>query len=475
MGKTHSGNTRAAKEMAGLAFALFFLVACSNAEILNKIGVNYGRLGSNLPSPYESIEHLKSMKAGRVKIYDANPEILKLLSGTNIYVAITVPNSQIISIASNQSVANSWVRDNIIPYYPETMIRFLLVGNEVFSHSSDQDKQIWQNLVPAMRKLKSSLASHDIRNIKIGTPLAMDVLRTSHPPSSGTFRSDIAAVMVPLLKFLNSTNSYFCLDVYPYFAWSASPNNISLDFALFTSNRTYTDPSSQLKYANVLDMMLDSVIFAMTNLGYPNIKLLISETGWPNAGDVDQHGANIYNAATYNRNLVKRLTSRQPVGTPARRGAEIPTFLFALFDENQKPGAGTERHWGLLRPSGQPVYEIDLTGNRSLADYPPLPAARNNRPFRGKLWCVVVKGANLTRLRAALDFACNHGNGTCDALTPGNECYDPVSLTAHADYAFSSYYAKFRSQGATCYFNGLAELTTKNPSRPTCQFPSATV
>ncbi|KAF2298116.1 hypothetical protein GH714_015125 [Hevea brasiliensis] len=383
-----------------------------DAEISSRIGINYGRLGNNLPSAFQSIQIIQSMNAGRVKLYDANPEILKLLSGTKIHVSIMVPNHEIISIASDQSIANKWVQDNVFQYYPDTMIRFILVGNEVLSCFSDQEKNIWLNLVPAMRRIKNSLRAQKIQNIKVGTPLAMDILQTTFPPSKGNFRSDISStVIVPLLKFLNGTKSFFFIDVYPYFAWSANPSNTSIDMALFKSNENYTDPATGFVYTNLLDQMLDSVIFAMTKLGFPDV----------------------------------RMTAKPPIGTPARPGEVIPTFIFSLYDENQKDGPGTERHWGLLNANGAPIYDIDLTGNHLQSEYGPLPKPNNNDPYKEKLWCIAARGADLMELDRALD------------------------------YAFSSYWAQFRSQGANCHFNGLAEQTTTNPSRGSCKFPSVTL
>lgn len=307
------------------------------------------------------------MKAGRVKLYDTNPEILKVLSGTKIHVSIMLPNDLISKISYNQTLADEWVENNVVPFYPDTMIRFLLVGNEVLSYnSSNQDRQTWINLVPAMRRIKYSLKARNIRNIKVGTPLAMDMFQMTYPPSSAMFRPDISdTVMRPLLEFLNRTNSFFFIDSYPYFSWAANRNDISLDYALFEGrNFRYTDPGSNLTYTNLLDQMLDSAIFAMEKLGYPNIRLSIAETGWPNSGNIDEPGASAYNAAIYNRNLVDKMTAKPPIGTPARPGVVIPTFIFALYDENQKIGPETERHWGLLHPDGQPIYEFELTGKR---------------------------------------------------------------------------------------------------------------
>ncbi|KAL2933047.1 putative glucan endo-1 3-beta-glucosidase A6, partial [Bienertia sinuspersici] len=413
-----------------------------------KVGVNYGTLGNNLPKPSKSVELIKTLKAGRVKLYNPNPEILNALNGTNIQVSIMVPNEIITNISTNQTMANEWVHTNLVAYYPHTLIRYLLVGNEILSFMGEDDKKVWHALVPAMRKLQYALKTCGIRKVKVGTTMAMDVLESSFPPSNGTFRSDIGLpVMRPLLQFLSRTKSFLFVDCYPYFAWSQSYKTISLDYALFNGGKTYKDPVSGLTYTNLLDQMLDSIHFAMKKMGYPDVRIWIAETGWPNGGDVDQIGANVYNAATYNRNLVQKLNAKPPLGTPARPGVVLPSFVFSLYNENQKGGQGTERHWGMFYPNGSSVYPIDLTGETRLSSYPPLPKPENNEPYKGKIWCVLVKDANMTLLNDAVTYACGQGNGTCAAIQPGGKCFKPQSAVCHASYAFSSYFAQFRSQG----------------------------
>lgn len=163
----------------------FLSLPLAGATNSNRIGVNYGQLGNDLLPPSQSVQLLESMNAGLVKIYDANPEILRQLSGTSMHVSIMVPNDLIPKIASKRAEADLWVRENVLPYYPETMIRFILVGNEILSHNGSQDQRLWHDLVPAMTRIQIALKWHNIRNIKVGTPLAMDVLESSYPPSSG--------------------------------------------------------------------------------------------------------------------------------------------------------------------------------------------------------------------------------------------------------------------------------------------------
>jgi hypothetical protein len=315
-----------------------------------------------------------------------------------------------------------------------------------------------------MHRIKHSLTTFGLHKIKVGTPLAMDVLQTSFPPSSGTFRNDIAlSVIKPMLEFLHVTNSFFFIDVYPFFAWASDPVNINLDYALFESNNiTVTDSGTGLVYTNLFDQMVDAVYFAMERLGFPDIQIFIAETGWPNGGDLDQIGANIHNAATYNRNFVKKVTKKPLTGTPARPSSILPSFIFALYNENLKTGLGTERHFGLLYPNGSSIYEIDLSGETPDSEFKPLPPPGD---YKGKAWCVVVEGANKTAVVEALSFACSQGNQTCDSIQPGKPCFKPDSVVDHANYAFSSYWAQFRHLGGTCNFNGLATQIAKDPSK----------
>ncbi|KAL3621931.1 hypothetical protein CASFOL_034127 [Castilleja foliolosa] len=201
-----------------------------------------------------------------------------------------LPNQLIPTISANQTLEVEWVRNNVLPFYPQSKIRYLLIGNEILSN---QPNTTWFQLVPAMRKIRVSVKKFGLNKVKIGTPLAMDCLESSYPPSNGTFRSSVRGeVIEPLLQFLNRTKSFFFVDVYTYFAWASQPKQISLNYALLQpTNTTFTDPVTGLKYTNLLDQMLDALYFAMNRARYPNVRLFIAETGWPNGRDLDQIGA----------------------------------------------------------------------------------------------------------------------------------------------------------------------------------------
>ncbi|KAH7423275.1 hypothetical protein KP509_12G047300 [Ceratopteris richardii] len=427
------------------------------------IGVNYGQLGDNLPPPRRAVELIKSMRIGKVKIYDANPAILGQLANSDIEVCVMLPNEQIVAVANNATLAEMFIRNNISTFYPATPIRTLLVGNEILSGPN----QTWPYLVPAMINLHKALRKLRIRKIKVSTPLAMDMLGGPlFPPSNASFRTDIAqTVMKPMLRFLHHTNAPLFVDVYPFFARENDATHISLGFALFEPDAGIYKDVNSLEYHNLLDVQLDAVFAAMERAGFPKIRITISETGWPTREDLDERGASIHNAALYNRRLVKRALSNPPLGTPRRQGELIDTYFFALFNEDLKSGPTTERNWGLLYPNGTHVYDIDLTGYLNESQYKTLPNSPVEvPPGQLKLWCIANPDINATVLGGALSYACGAGSADCEPIQPGQPCFFPNTTLSHASYAFNDYYNRFHKSGGTCVFGGAANLTTNDPS-----------
>ncbi|CAK9882249.1 unnamed protein product [Sphagnum jensenii] len=324
------------------------------------VGINYGQVADNLPQPQHVSSLVQQLGFKMVKIYDTNETILNAFANTGTSVVVCVPNDEIISLAVSEVAARTWVHTNINPFFPATKITNIMVGNEILGG----DPSIWPALVPAMWQLYSGLRYYNLDdNIKISTPHPMGVLATSYPPSAGTFQPNIAtSVMAPLLNFLDLTQSHFMVNVYPYFAYLADGGtHISLNFALIEPNTTgFTDANTGLHYSCLLDAMLDATIYAMKSLNYSDIPLVITESGWPSMGDPTEIGASATNAAIYNNNLIKHVHSQPPLGTPLRPGVAFDTYIFALFNEDLKPGPLSERHWGLFYPNMSQVYTVNV-------------------------------------------------------------------------------------------------------------------
>jgi hypothetical protein len=88
-----------------------------------------------------------------------------------------------------------------------------------------------------------------------------------------------------------------------------------------TAGYVYRDPEKGLSYTNLLDQMLDVVMAAMCRASHGGVGLVLAETRWPTAGDLDQFDADVQNATTYNWNLAQhRVHHRLVDWLSTRRG-----------------------------------------------------------------------------------------------------------------------------------------------------------
>ncbi|CAH8336991.1 unnamed protein product [Eruca vesicaria subsp. sativa] len=426
------------------------------------IGVNYGRIANNLPSPTNVVTLLKSQGINRIKIYDTDKTVLTSLANSGIKVVVSLPNELLSSTASDQSFSNKWVRHNIRKHFPKTKIEAIAVGNEVFVDPHNTTSY----LVPAMKNIHTSLVKYKLhKSIKISSPFALSALANSYPPSSGSFKQElIEPVIKPILDLLRQTSSYLMVNAYPFFAYSANVDKISLDYALFRDNVGTVDSVNGLRYNSLFDAQLDAVYSAMSAVGFNDVKVMVTETGWPSAGDENEIGASESNAAAYNNGLVKRVFNGN--GTPLRPNEPLNVFLFSLFNENQKPGPTSERNYGLFYPNEGKVYDVPFVAATST------PVNGNGDQVLGQTWCVSNGDAAREKLQAALDYACGEGGADCRPIQPGATCYHPKSLEAHASFAFNSYYQRNARRVGTCYFGGTAHVVTQHPRYGKCEFPT---
>ncbi|XP_022848610.1 glucan endo-1,3-beta-glucosidase 11-like [Olea europaea var. sylvestris] len=338
-----------------LGFFLF-LSGLGFPEEVESLGINYGQVGNNLPPPHEVLNLLQSFKLTKARIYDTNPQVLTAFANSNIELIVTVDN-QMLSTLMDPQQALQWVGTHIRPYFPATKITGIAVGNEILT---GDDATLMTYLVPAMVSINAALVKLGLdQYIHVSTPNSLAVLEVSYPPSEGSFRSEISEIMPQFLQFLATTKAPFWINAYPYFAYKDDPNSVSLDYVLFNPNSGMIDPSTKLHYDNMLYAQVDAVIFAMAKMGYEGIEVMVSETGWPSKGDPDETGATAENAAIYNRNLLRRQLENE--GTPLRPNKRLEIYVFALFNEDMKPGPTSERNYGLLQPDGTMAYNVGLS------------------------------------------------------------------------------------------------------------------
>lgn len=338
-----------------------------------RIGINYGQIANNLPTPSRVSFLLRSLNVTRVKLYDADPNVLTAFANTNVEFVIGLGNEYLQRMSDPQQ-AQAWIQQHVQPYHTQTKITCITVGNEVLTGT---DTQLKSYLLPAMQGVYRALVNLGLSNeIYVAHPHSAGILENSFPPSSCSFRQDLSEYIHGMLNFHVQTKSPFLINFYPFFAYKDKPNEVPLDYVLFQPNQGTTDPITNLKYDNMLYAQIDAVYSAIKAMGHTDIPVKVSETGWPSKGDPNEFGATPENAALYNGNLFQRMQQNQ--GTPAKPSEPIDVYVFALFNENLKPGPASERNYGLYYPDGTPVYNIGLRGFLPRMDYS---AAKKNAFF----------------------------------------------------------------------------------------------
>ncbi|XP_019440325.1 PREDICTED: glucan endo-1,3-beta-glucosidase 11-like [Lupinus angustifolius] len=321
-------------------------------------GVNYGRLANNIPSPDEVVTLLKAAKVRNVRIYDADHSVLKAFRGTGLEIVVGLTNGQLQDMSANADHALNWVKDNVQSFLPATRIVGIAVGNEVLGV---EELSLWEALLGAVKNIYNATKKlHLDEMIEISTANSFAVFANSYPPSSCKFKDDVSQYMKPLLEFFSQIGSPFCLNAYPFLAYISDPENIELNYALFKPTKGIYDPKFRLRYDNMFDAQVDAAYAALENAGFDKMEVIVTETGWASNGDQNQVGANVSNARTYNYNLRKRLAKKK--GTPHRPKNVVKAYIFAIFNENTKPGATSERNFGLFKADGSISYDIGFNG-----------------------------------------------------------------------------------------------------------------
>jgi len=296
--------------------------------------------GNNLPSKQEVVDLYKSKGIGKMRIYYPDEEVLHALRGSNIELILDVAKGTLSSL-TDASEATNWVKKYVTPYAQDVKIKYITVGNIVLP--SDYEAQ---SILPTMKNIQNAISSANLQDqIKVSTAIDMSLIGSSYAPNAGVFTDQANSYIRPIINFLVKNGAPLLANVYPYFAYIGNKQSISLDYALFKQQG-----NNEAGYQNLFDAMIDSLYAALEKVGGSDVKIVVSESGWPSKGG---DSASTDNAATYYSNLINHIKN----GTPKRPDA-IETYLFAMFDENEKNGATTEQYYGLFHPNKSPKYHV---------------------------------------------------------------------------------------------------------------------
>ncbi|KAL5814862.1 hypothetical protein ACOSQ3_025642 [Xanthoceras sorbifolium] len=445
-----------------LIILLSALASMGSDSVARAIGVNWGTTASHPLPPPKVVELMKSNNITKVKLFDADPLVLQALSGSNIAVTVGIPNSMLKTLNSSKKAAETWVHDNVTRYFSSSggnvvRIEYIAVGDEPFLLSYGD--QFRSSVIGAVINIQTALTKANLAgDVKVVVPCSFDTFQSeSSLPSKGHFRPELNKTMIELLAFLSKRHSPFFVTISPFTCFRQN-KNISLDFALF-KEKAHPHNDSHKTYKNSFDLSYDTLVTALSTVGFPEMDIVVAQIGWPTDGAAN---ATSSTAEAFMKGLMDHIRSKS--GTPLRpRSSPIETYIFSLLDEDQRSIAtgNFERHWGVFTFDGQAKYRLNFGQNaKSLVN-------AQNVEYLPSRWCVVNNNKDLSNATASALEACSSAD--CSALSPGGSCYN-LSWPGNISYAFNIYYQQHDQSPDSCNFGGLGLITTVDPSVNNCRF-----
>eukprot|EP00262_Sarcandra_glabra_P010382 TRINITY_DN25646_c0_g1_i1.p1 TRINITY_DN25646_c0_g1~~TRINITY_DN25646_c0_g1_i1.p1 ORF type:complete len:501 (+),score=71.99 TRINITY_DN25646_c0_g1_i1:143-1645(+) len=437
--------------------SLLLLFSTSILVSESSVGVNWGTISSHRLPPSIVVDLMKLNNIGKVKIFDADPVVLRSLMGSGLEVMVGIPNDMLSGLSSSTALSDAWVRENVSRYVGKggADIRYVAVGNEPFLSGYSGQYQAF--IVPALNNLQQSLLKANLASfVKLVVPCNADAYESSLP-SQGSFRPELTQIMTEIASFLNSNGSPFVVNIYPFLSLYEN-SDFPQDYAFFggSSHPVIDGPNI---YYNAFDGNFDTLVSALNKIGYGQMPIIIGEVGWPTDGAL---GANVSAARAFNQGLINNVLSNK--GTPLRPGIPpVDIYLFGLLDEEQKstlPG-NFERHWGIFTFDGQAKYPLNLgLGNKVLKN-------AKDVPYLPSRWCIANPSRDLGGVTNHMGLACSMAD--CTTLSYGGSC-NGIGQKANASYAFNSYYQLQKQDSRSCDFGGSGMVTFLDPSVGDCRF-----
>ena len=316
------------------------------------LGVNFGSLFMEPPvAPEVAARQVAALPVGRAKTFSyrgSDLAFIRAAAAAGLRLAVGVPNDQL------ERLARGDTRDLVDALAPSAAaIDFLSVGNEPLDpmYGGAHDRL----LVPAMQSVRAALRQAGL-TIGVTCAHSYGIMAASYPPSAGALHPARQALVRETCAVAQATGAPFLVTLYPFLAYLSAPAEIPLDYCLFTAPPGRAVPDGPHRYANLFDAMHDALAVALGRIGFPDLEIVVGETGWPTEGAA---AATIANARLFNQGLVDHCRSGR--GTPRRPGRPVTAYLFEMYDEARKPPmpGPFESAWGLFNSALQPKYPLD--------------------------------------------------------------------------------------------------------------------
>lgn len=332
--------------------------------------------------------------------------------------------------------------------------RYVAVGDEPFLQS--YGNQYRPFVIGAAMNIQNALAKASLASeVKVVVPSSFDsFLSESGRPSSGHFRTDLNKTMIELLSFLAKHHSPFFVTVSPFLSFHQN-KNISLDFGLFKET-AQAHKDGRKTYRNSFDLSYDTLVSALSSIGFPEMDIVVSKIGWPTDGAAN---ATSPTAEVFMKGLLGHLEKK----TGSLLRPPVETYIESLLDEDHrnKSSGNFERHWGVFTFDGQAKYSFSFNHNSKK-----LVNAQNVQYLAPK-WCVVNNNKDLSNASARALEACAVAD--CTSILPGGSC-SGIGWPGNVSYALNSLYQQNDHRAESCDFGGLGLITTVDPSVDNCRF-----
>jgi hypothetical protein len=80
------------------------------------VGVNWGTVSAHRIPPLVVVDLLRANGIAKVKLFDADPAVLRALAGSGVQVMVGIRNEALAGIAASPAAADTWVAQNVSRY-----------------------------------------------------------------------------------------------------------------------------------------------------------------------------------------------------------------------------------------------------------------------------------------------------------------------------------------------------------------------
>ncbi|MCD7464695.1 hypothetical protein HAX54_053243 [Datura stramonium] len=346
-----------------------------------------GRRQSQQLVPSMVVDFLLQNKIPQLRLMTSGYDIIEIFSATNISISVTLGN-QFVWQANRKDLAYIWVNDRIKdPINKGVKIVEVTVGSEPFSNTFLKDAKNDQ-MVSVLKLMRQTLDEMDLGYVTATTANGMDVLKATKFPSEADFRDDIKVPMLESLAEFNRTGDPFVIYMFPIH-FVKEVLNYTMEFAFFDNNSGFKIHEGNVTYTNAVELMIDFLAWAIKKAGYPHMKIMIGQIGWPTDGYLH---ANIKNAERFHKGLSDENEFRT---------------IYGAF----------QRHWGIYEADGNPKYKIDF----SLQDRDKYPTQAKGIVEMPNRWCKFNEDtSNMYLVNKNYDLASKSAD--CTRLEKGASC-----------------------------------------------------